>query len=96
MTRPITRRTAFQLGVASLVAPPPADPSVPPRTFLTPAKDFQDVSRGTPLPHSLTGEALAKAGKSLEAQAQWKLAAALDLTPSERAELQAVTQKQPL
>ena len=44
--------------------------------------------------HLKWGEALAKAGKNLDAQAQWKLAAALDLTPAERAELQAVTQKQ--
>ena len=31
------------------------------RSFLTPADDFEDVSRGTPKPHTLTGEALRQA-----------------------------------
>ena len=40
------------------------------RLFLTPAKDFQDVSRGSPVPHSLKGEALVKAGLTQET---WRL-----------------------
>ncbi len=40
------------------------------RTFLTPADDFFDVSRGNPLPHSLKGEALLKARLTAET---WRL-----------------------
>jgi DMSO/TMAO reductase YedYZ molybdopterin-dependent catalytic subunit len=62
MTHPLTRREAFQVGVAGLVAPAAGKADDPPeRRFLTPAKDFQDVSRGKPVPHSLKGEALIKA-----------------------------------
>jgi DMSO/TMAO reductase YedYZ molybdopterin-dependent catalytic subunit len=74
MTGAMTRRGALQLGLAGLVAgavaePAPADGKIaelpiqaPPREFLTPGKDFGNVSRGDPLPYTLKGEALARAG----------------------------------
>jgi DMSO/TMAO reductase YedYZ molybdopterin-dependent catalytic subunit len=40
------------------------------RTFLTPAKEFEDVSRGEPLPHTLKGDALVKARMTPET---WRL-----------------------
>ncbi|MGL4549856.1 MAG: molybdopterin-dependent oxidoreductase [Gemmataceae bacterium] len=67
MTHPLSRREALRLGITGLVAPPAADP---PRPFLTPAEDFEDVSRGTPVPHSLKGEALVKARLT---PATWRL-----------------------
>lgn len=47
-----------------------AGDEAPPRTFLTPGKDFADVSRGDPIPHKLTGEALVKARLTPET---WRL-----------------------
>jgi hypothetical protein len=76
MPRSITRRDAMLLaGMACAAtadeshaaAPPPA---VPPRPFLTPDKDFGDVSRGNPIPHKLRGEALVKARLTPET---WRL-----------------------
>lgn len=71
MPAPLSRRDAFRLGVAGLAtgafAPPapaadtPNPDAPPPRTFLTPAKDFEDVSRGDPIPHTLKGKALEEA-----------------------------------
>jgi DMSO/TMAO reductase YedYZ molybdopterin-dependent catalytic subunit len=63
---PISRRQAVKLGLGSLAAMQSSiraeEPvQIKPRSFLTPAADFEDVSRGTPKPHSLTGEALVKA-----------------------------------
>ena len=63
---PISRRQAVKLGIGSLAAMQTSirseEPAqIKPRSFLTPAADFEDVSRGTPKPHSLTGEALVKA-----------------------------------
>ena len=63
---PISRRQAVKLGLGSLAAMQSSiraeEPAqIKPRSFLTPAADFEDVSRGTPKPHSLTGEALVKA-----------------------------------
>jgi tetratricopeptide (TPR) repeat protein len=43
--------------------------------------------------HLKWGEALAKAGKTADAQARWRRAAGLHLTPPERAELQRLTHK---
>ena len=43
--------------------------------------------------HLKWGEALSGQGKTAEARAQFAQAAALDLTPAERAELQGVTRK---
>ena len=48
-----------------------AVPSAPaPHPLLTKAADFQDVSRGTPKPHSLTGDALVQARLTPET---WRL-----------------------
>ncbi|WP_020469977.1 molybdopterin-dependent oxidoreductase [Zavarzinella formosa] len=82
MADPLDRREAIRLGVAGLVAgaaverirgdeiPRAAAGEVPARPFLTPGKDFTDVSRGSPVPHTLKGEALAKARLTPET---WKL-----------------------
>lgn len=35
-----------------------AEPDAPTRRFITPATEFEDVSRGNPIPHKLTGQAL--------------------------------------
>jgi len=78
MDRPVSRRDALRFGVASLAATAgtravAADPpalELLPRPFLTSAKDFTDVSRGTPIPHTLTGEALATARLTPET---WRL-----------------------
>lgn len=59
-------------------APPkPAAPTAP-RPFLTPADKFRDVSRGTPKPHSLTGDALIQARLTPET---WRLEITAD-TPA--------------
>ncbi len=59
-------------------APPkPAAPAAP-RPFLTPADKFRDVSRGTPKPHSLTGDALIQARLT---PATWRLEITAD-TPA--------------
>ncbi|RLS40619.1 MAG: hypothetical protein DWH82_02670 [Planctomycetota bacterium] len=83
MSEPVGRREALRLSALAatcgvipvgLVAGQPSKPrelapgSSPP--FLTLAKDFQDVSRGDPVPHSLQGEALAKARLTPET---WRL-----------------------
>jgi DMSO/TMAO reductase YedYZ molybdopterin-dependent catalytic subunit len=76
MRQPISRRDVFRLGAAGAVAAaaaptaPAADPPASSRPFLTPGKDFRDVSRGDPVPHSLKGEALVKARLTPES---WRL-----------------------
>lgn len=75
-----SRRQAVKLGVGSLVALQSLGQASPglaeetaqlkARPFLTPAGDFEDVSRGTPKPHTLTGEALVQAGLTPET---WRL-----------------------
>jgi DMSO/TMAO reductase YedYZ molybdopterin-dependent catalytic subunit len=50
--------TALQGGAAA--AAPPATPRSP-HAILTPAEEFEDVSRGNPKPFTLTGDALAQA-----------------------------------
>src|SRR5947208_8206145 len=87
MTGPISREAALRLGMAGLVAgavsecAPVSDdaPSVPdrppPRTFLTPSKDFGDVSRGDPLPYTLKPNALVKARLTPET---WRLEVAAE------------------
>jgi DMSO/TMAO reductase YedYZ molybdopterin-dependent catalytic subunit len=76
MSDPLTRRAALQLGLTGLVAgtvraaDPPSSPTAPARPFLTPARDFRDVSRGKPIPHTLTGEALVQARLTPET---WRL-----------------------
>jgi len=69
----ITRRQAVKLGLSSLAALGPAragNAAPPPHPFLTPDADFEDVSRGTPKPHTLTGDALLRARLTPET---WKL-----------------------
>ena len=61
---------------ASVPAPP--KPAAP-RPFLTPADKFRDVSRGTPKPHSLTGDALVQARLT---PATWRLEITADATPN--------------
>lgn len=78
----LSRRQAVKLGIGSLAAgglPLGADEplQVRPRAFLTPADEFEDVSRGNPKPHTLTGEALAKAGLT---PGTWKLEVKADET----------------
>jgi hypothetical protein len=82
----ISRRDALRAGAAGLLAGAAAGrcsfgeeaqpgaaragDAAAARPFLTPAKDFRDVSRGTPLPHSLMGEALVAARLTEET---WRL-----------------------
>ena len=47
-----------------------AEETMPERPFLTPADKFRDVSRGTPKPHTLTGDALVQARMTPET---WRL-----------------------
>src|SRR5262245_56633597 len=66
MTGPHSRRDVIRASVVAGVfignaRGDDAKPDAPPRPFLTPAKDFDDVSRGTPIPHTLTGDALVNA-----------------------------------
>jgi DMSO/TMAO reductase YedYZ molybdopterin-dependent catalytic subunit len=73
MREPVSRRDALRLTVGGLLAGGACradEPALPRRRFLTPAKDFVDVSRGDPIPHTLTGDALAKAGLTPET---WRL-----------------------
>jgi len=77
---PISRRQAVKLGIGSLAAMQTSlhaeEPAqIKPRPFLTAADDFEDVSRGTPKPHSLTGEALVKAKLTPET---WRLEISAD------------------
>ncbi len=64
-------------------APKPA-PAVKPPPLLTPADKFRDVSRGTPKPHSLKGDALAEARLTPES---WRLEITADPAPKEPASL---------
>ena len=71
---------ALCLGVAGLVSSKASDrveadepkptPNCPPRAFITPGKDFKDVSRGKPVPHTLVGDALVNARLTAET---WRL-----------------------
>ncbi len=77
-----TRREALKIGLAGVAAvgvgralstrAVAADAG---RPFLTPAGDFQDVSRGNPKPHTLTGDALVRARLTPET---WRLEIAAD------------------
>lgn len=75
----LTRRQAVKLGIGSLAAMgvSQAEPPAVARPFLTAAADFEDVSRGTPKPHTLTGDALIRAGLTPET---WKLEIQTDET----------------
>lgn len=59
----------------------PAKPGAPisPRSLLTPAGEFRDVSRGNPKPHTLKGDALAQARLTPET---WRLEITADDTPN--------------
>lgn len=80
----ITRRQAVKLGLSLVAmskgsAQTAADAGLasPPPPFLTPAEEFEDVSRGDPKPFTLTGEALAKARLTTET---WRLEITADMT----------------
>lgn len=76
----ISRRDSLRLGAALALSsaaglkvaadPPPPRTDEPRRPYLTPGDDFTDVSRGDPIPHTLTGEALVKARLTPET---WRL-----------------------
>ena len=68
---------------ADAPAPKPAPVTKPP-PLLTPADKFRDVSRGTPKPHSLTGDALVAARLTAES---WRLEITAEATPKEPASL---------
>lgn len=75
-----TRRGVLQSGMAGLASglvagtsdasQPTTEPVPPARPFLTPARDFRDVSRGNPVPHTLRGDALVQARLTPES---WRL-----------------------
>ncbi|MFM8470157.1 MAG: molybdopterin-dependent oxidoreductase, partial [Limisphaerales bacterium] len=74
--------TALAGGLSSSgsAADAPATPAVKiSRPLLTPAAQFRDVSRGTPRPHSLTGDALVAARLTPET---WRLEITADATPN--------------
>lgn len=83
----LSRRQAVKLGVGSLAALQSLGQASPGlaeeltqlklRPFLTSAADFEDVSRGTPKPHTLTGEALVQAGLTPNS---WRLEVRADET----------------
>ena len=75
----------------SSAPPKPAAPATP-RPFLTPADKFRDVSRGTPKPHSLTGDALIQARLTPET---WRLEITAD-TPANPASKDVAGLSQPL
>src|SRR5438309_271113 len=92
MPESITRRAALRVGVAgiaigslgnsrSFAEPPRPSGLKPPRAFLTLGKDFQDVSRGDPIPHTLTGDALIRARLTPET---WRL----EVVAEDKAEIQ--------
>lgn len=80
MPNPLSRRDAIRaaaglvagttMGRATAGQEPKAPAAPPARPFLTPGKDFEDVSRGDPVPHTLKGEALVKARLTAET---WRL-----------------------
>ncbi len=80
-SRHVSRRRVLQTGLAGwavggvsdnlVVAQAPPQPAPPAaRPFLTPARDFEDVSRGNPIPHTLRGDALVRARLTAET---WRL-----------------------
>lgn len=79
MPERLTRRGALGLAATGLVysalqskahSAEPSTATASSRPFLTEAKDFQDVSRGKPVPHSLKGDALVEARLTPQA---WRL-----------------------
>lgn len=85
----ISRRRAVKLGLGSLAAigsvplggaESPGANRTASRPLLTPADQFEDVSRGKPKPHSLQGEALLKARLTPET---WRLEITADTSTHE-------------
>ncbi len=82
-----TRRDTLRLGAglalsamggsSTIASPRPSRADGQLRPYLTPWDDFTDVSRGNPIPHSLTGEALRKARLTNET---WRLEVAAEGT----------------
>ena len=71
----LSRRDTLRFGAGCLVAgsvspSAAAADDLPSRPFLTPADEFTDVSRGTPIPHTLSVDALVKARLTPET---WRL-----------------------
>jgi len=82
----LTRRAAVKLGIGGIAAmgagrfvgaQTAGTEPVSKHPFLTPADDFEDVSRGNPKPHTLKGEALVKARLTPET---WRLEITADTT----------------
>lgn len=87
--RHLSRRDAVKLGLSGIagigvrrtVATPASVATGPQCAFsLTPAADFQDVSRGNPKPFTLTGDALLRVRLTPET---WKLEVTVDDAPKE-------------
>jgi hypothetical protein len=66
--------------VTAVAAPPKTVPKSFPHPLLTASDDYYDVSRGTPKPHSLQGEALVRARLTPET---WRLEIVADPFTSE-------------
>ena len=87
-SEPFSRRAAVKLGLASLaaasaprwLASDAAAAEAPARPFLTPAGEFRDVSRGSPKPHTLSGDALVRARLTPDT---WRLEVTADTVPKD-------------
>ncbi|MEQ1858495.1 MAG: molybdopterin-dependent oxidoreductase [Chthoniobacteraceae bacterium] len=81
-TENFSRREAVKLGLAGIatLGMSRARAAETARPFLTPALDFQDVSRGNPKPHTLTGDALVRARLTPET---WRLDVRADDSPKD-------------
>jgi DMSO/TMAO reductase YedYZ molybdopterin-dependent catalytic subunit len=84
-----SRRNFLRLGTTGLLAASasrgqdvdnPLEPASAARPFLTPADQFEDVSRGEPKPHTLRGEALLQARLTPET---WRLEITADDTTTD-------------
>jgi len=71
---------AVSRSTAAVAGAPQSVPPSYPHALLTPTDDYYDVSRGTPKPHSLQGEALVQARLTAEA---WRLEIVADPFTSE-------------
>ncbi|MFM9953423.1 MAG: hypothetical protein ACKVVO_05155, partial [Opitutaceae bacterium] len=72
--------TVVSRSTAAVAGAPQSLPASYPHPLLTPPDDYYDVSRGTPKPHSLQGEALVQARLTAEA---WRLEIVADPFTSE-------------
>lgn len=82
MTAPTRREFAAVAAASACASATAADPppSLSARPFLTPAAEFRDVSRGSPVPHTLRGAALEAARLTPET---WRLELTADPTLEE-------------